>query len=175
MEYYTNHVKLNSNNLNLVCEPHSDPTDGEDDSSEILAESLSAPSLFEERKHAQHEKHNPFKVKQPHQFKLMNLNSATLRYEVVYKNLLRDVRKFLITDFNGFTNYISMKRKKDPSFFRQCLKMYLQEKRIIDYALDTKTRVTFDQLVLYLGSLMYPKEMLKSNAASSREEKTFSN
>jgi hypothetical protein len=32
-------------------------------------------------------------------FKLNNLRSTTIRYEVIYKNLVRDLRKFYSQDF----------------------------------------------------------------------------
>ena len=34
-------------------------------------------------------------------FRLTKLKSVTIRYEVVYKNLVRDIRKFFAQDFNG--------------------------------------------------------------------------
>ena len=36
----------------------------------------------------------------PLKFKLHSLQNSHLRYEVIYKNLLRDLRKFFIADFN---------------------------------------------------------------------------
>ena len=43
-------------------------------------------------------------------FKLSKLRSNTIRYEVIYKNLLRDVRKYYTFDFNEATGY--HKRRK---------------------------------------------------------------
>ena len=34
-------------------------------------------------------------------FRLYKLTSKTLRYEVIYKNLIRDVRKYFAYDFNA--------------------------------------------------------------------------
>ena len=34
-------------------------------------------------------------------FRLTKLKSVTIRYEVVYKNLVRDIRKFFAHDFNA--------------------------------------------------------------------------
>jgi len=39
-------------------------------------------------------------------FKLKKLNNVNLRYEVIFKNLLRDFRKFYTTTFNDMTEYI---------------------------------------------------------------------
>lgn len=41
----------------------------------------------------------------PLKFKLTSLQNPNLRYEVIYKNLLRDLRKFFIDDFNVTTDY----------------------------------------------------------------------
>ena len=39
-------------------------------------------------------------------FKLSKLRNASIRYEVIYKNLVRDIRKYLSVDFNTVTNFI---------------------------------------------------------------------
>ena len=38
-------------------------------------------------------------------FKLHNLRSTTIRYEVIYKNLVRDLRKYFSQDFGQVTLY----------------------------------------------------------------------
>jgi hypothetical protein len=55
-----------------------------------------------------------------------------LRYEVIYKNLLRDLRKFFINDFNEATDYIKKKRKTKPSYYIECLRHYVISKNIMD-------------------------------------------
>jgi hypothetical protein len=42
-------------------------------------------------------------------FKLTQLKQHDTRYEVIYKNLIRDLRKYIVLDFNQLTN---MKKKK---------------------------------------------------------------
>lgn len=54
-------------------------------------------------------------------FKLSKLNSDKIRYEVIYKNLVRDVRKFYSKDFNECTDFIKKKRKNSNEFFLECL------------------------------------------------------
>lgn len=54
-------------------------------------------------------------------FKLSKLNSDKIRYEVIYKNLVRDVRKFYSKDFNECTDFIKKKRKNNNEFFLECL------------------------------------------------------
>jgi hypothetical protein len=39
-------------------------------------------------------------------FKLSKLRSNCIRYEVIYKNLLRDVRKYYTINFNEATGYL---------------------------------------------------------------------
>ena len=63
----------------------------------------------------------------PFPFKLENLKHSTIRYEVVYKNLLRDFRKFFIHDFNRKTEYISKKRRRKPEYYLHCLRDYISE------------------------------------------------
>ena len=58
-------------------------------------------------------------------FKLNMLYTNSIRYEVIYKNLVRDIRKFFSKDFNEFTNYIRLKRKNDKNFYILCLQKYI--------------------------------------------------
>jgi len=41
---------------------------------------------------------------------LSNLKTTSIRYEVIYKNLVRDLRKFYSKDFNDITDYIKKKK-----------------------------------------------------------------
>ena len=61
----------------------------------------------------------------PLQFKLNSLMNTSLRYEVIYKNLLRDLRKFYLNDFNFETEYVKKKKRSQPDFFVDCLKSYI--------------------------------------------------
>jgi type I site-specific restriction endonuclease len=116
------------------------------------------------------------------------LKNTNLRYEVIYKNLLRDFRKFFILDFNQTTEYIKKKRRQEPRFYIHCLRQYLLEKNIKLEKSDfqegsaspaknmQKNSDDIDQrkesinsmqaLVFALGSLVYPKEMLKELSMS---------
>ena len=44
-------------------------------------------------------------------FRLTKLNSTTIRYEVIYKNLVRDLRKYYSCDFNA----LNLMRSKNYS------------------------------------------------------------
>lgn len=43
-------------------------------------------------------------------FKLTKLRTTLIRYEVIYKNLVRDLRKFYSKDFNDVTDFIKKKK-----------------------------------------------------------------
>ena len=57
-------------------------------------------------------------------FKLSQLRTTTIRYEVIYKNLVRDLRKYYSHDFNQ----MKMKRfkKLEPSNFTEVLEGYIK-------------------------------------------------
>jgi hypothetical protein len=91
-------------------------------------------------------------------FKLTKLRTTSIRYEVIYKNLVRDLRKFYSKDFNDVTEYIK-KKKSMPEQYNYFLQCYVKAKftRYLPII-----GVTADELVFNLGSLIYPKEMIKS-------------
>ena len=60
-------------------------------------------------------------------FKLNHLYSTTIRYEVIYKNLLRDLRKYFSIDFNRVTEY-SKKRKTSGLGYAHFLNVYINER-----------------------------------------------
>eukprot|EP00347_Sterkiella_histriomuscorum_P014580 403360341 len=99
----------------------------------------------------------------PLKFKLHTLSNKNLRYEVIYKNLLRDLRKFYLEDFNEFTQFPKKKKKFDHHLLIECLKLYVVEKNILDCAPFPGQLIgtTVDKIIFSLGSLIYPKEMIK--------------
>lgn len=52
------------------------------------------------------------------------MNTTSIRYEVIYKNLVRDLRKYYSQDFNQ----MKMKRikKLEPSNFTEVLESYIK-------------------------------------------------
>jgi len=80
-----------------------------------------------------------------------------IRYEVIYKNLVREMRKYYSTHFNENTNYIKRK-KNEPVNFMQVLKEYC-EPRFGDLA--KQLELDMNDIVFNLGAMIYPKEMLK--------------
>eukprot|EP00347_Sterkiella_histriomuscorum_P004335 403360838 len=53
------------------------------------------------------------------------MNRAYLRSDVLYKSIARDMRKFYIKDFNLVTDFITMKGRKDKSFFIEQVILYI--------------------------------------------------
>ncbi len=87
------------------------------------------------------------------------MSSNTIRYEVIYKNLVRDIRKYFSSDFNRKTEYIRSKRNETEEFFNESLKLYIEKAFGTSYL---ALRISEESLMFVLGSLIYPKEMLKS-------------
>ena len=92
-----------------------------------------------------------------------SLRNNTLRYEVIYKNLLRDLRKFYVADFNKASDFIRRKRRLQPTFYIESLKKYVLDRNILKtLPFDAeKSGASVDSLVFNLGSLIYPKDMLR--------------
>ncbi|TNV86489.1 hypothetical protein FGO68_gene16829 [Halteria grandinella] len=99
-------------------------------------------------------------------FKLSRLSNLTLRYEVIYKNLLRDLRKFYIQEVTKLTPYSQKKRRGEPGFYQQCLREYLALRHVDESGplSAEKMCVTFNELEFCLGALISPKEMLRTEA-----------
>lgn len=93
-------------------------------------------------------------------FKLDKLDSDTLRYDVIYKNLLRDFRRFYFYDFNSSTDYFRMKRRQIKNVLKLCVTNYIEMKGL-DLFAENKG-ISKDTLVFALGALVYPKHMLKA-------------
>jgi hypothetical protein len=51
--------------------------------------------------------------------------SPNLRYDVIYKNLLRDYRRFFFFDFNYSTDYFRMKRRQIKNVLSVCLNEFI--------------------------------------------------
>ena len=63
-------------------------------------------------------------------FKLNDLCNKSLRYEVIYKNLLRDMRKFYLQEFNASTEFQVRKKKEHTQFYSKSVKAYLADMRV---------------------------------------------
>ena len=57
-------------------------------------------------------------------FKLSQLKTTTIRYEVIYKNLVRDLRKYYVYDFNLLK--INSGKKLEARNFTELLEVYIK-------------------------------------------------
>ena len=81
---------------------------------------------------------------------------TSIRYEVIYKNLVRDLRKYYSQDFN----HMKMKRikKLEASNFTEVLESYIKSQFSAQLS---SLKIPTSDLIFTLGSLIYPKLMLK--------------
>ena len=101
-------------------------------------------------------------------FKLDTLQSDTLRYDVIYKNLLRDFRRFYFYDFTTTTDYFRMKRRQIKNVLKLCVTNYIELKSLDSFA--EGKGVSKENLVFALGALVYPKHMLKASDPNFSEK-----
>lgn len=82
------------------------------------------------------------------------------------------MRKFYINDFNQRTDYISTKRKHSSKYYIQCLRSYILDREVQDCLPPQKDHATIscDTLIFFLGSLIYPKDMIKSQMDEVHED-----
>ena len=81
---------------------------------------------------------------------------SIIRYEVIYKNLLRDLRKFYTVSFAELGPAI---KSKDPQNFETALQNYVGS--IFNEALLANCHVTKQEIAFCLASLIKPKLMLQ--------------
>ncbi len=89
-------------------------------------------------------------------FKLSQLKTTSIRYEVIYKNLVRDLRKYYSQDFNQMK--MMRVKKLDAENFTQTLEEYI---KLTFKDLLQAVQLPIQDLIFHLGSLIYPKLMLK--------------
>ena len=95
--------------------------------------------------------------------------SLARRRDVLFKTIIRDVRKYFIAEFNDSTSYIKKKRYKPSPFYLE---------KVAEFIANTLQPLTVDQqplrfqrrLPLFLAALLYPKDLLKSLSVSSPEK-----
>lgn len=102
------------------------------------------------------------------EFKLHKLENTKLRYDVVYKNLLRDFRRFYCQDFSENNEFVLIKKKFTKQLLFQAIKEYIKVHGLMEFSQKT---VNEEQLIFALGSLIYPKQMLKMFDSSYNRSK----
>lgn len=88
------------------------------------------------------------------------------RCDVVYKKLLRDFRRKLMTEFNSETNFVKNKRFKDDNYIFECLVEFvtisipkIYKVPLSSLGMDSLPEI--EKAAITLGSLLYPKDMVK--------------
>ena len=89
-------------------------------------------------------------------FKLTQLKTTTIRYEVIYKNLVRDFRKYYTQEFNQI--YLKRRKRLESNRFTDALQSYIST-NLREEAQHFK--IPEMDLIFNLGSLIHPKQMLK--------------
>ena len=90
-------------------------------------------------------------------FRLTFLDSVEIRYEVIYKNLLRDLRRFYRDQFSDFKDLESNEKES-----RNLLDLVLGLVQYIfkDELLE-RLGVQKSQIAFSIASLIFPKQMLR--------------
>ena len=92
--------------------------------------------------------------------------SLRLRSDVIFKAVIRDMRKFFIKEFNCLTNFktCNIKKKADKTFI-ECLELYIDTyfrelMSPIEEQRDQNLLTINKDLLIFLGCLIYPKDIL---------------
>jgi hypothetical protein len=80
-----------------------------------------------------------------------------IRYEVIYKNLLRDLRKFYTQSFH---ESVIWPKSKDPLIYEKVFASYIVE--LFGKARLARLGVSESEMVFCLGALIKPKHMLQN-------------
>lgn len=92
------------------------------------------------------------------------------RRDVVFKTIIRDMRKFYIEDFNKCTSYVKRKRYKRKDFYLTCVDEYINVEHIHEASL--KNGRPIKDFNIYCGALIYPKELEKILTKKSHKKTT---
>eukprot|EP00347_Sterkiella_histriomuscorum_P002062 403369617 len=101
------------------------------------------------------------------QLKTAEFKMEKTRGDVVFKTILRQMRKSLSDDFNKCTNYMkckfSQKACQDPLF--EMLNKYVSLK----FQVKKQTQTQQDDLEFFLGAFLYPKQMKKLVQSNTKQ------
>jgi len=91
---------------------------------------------------------------------------SIIRYEVIYKNLLRDLRKFYTVSFAEQGPSV---KSKDPQHFETALQTYVGA--LFSEALLENCQVTKQEIAFCLASLIKPKLMLQRKSLMKPQDR----
>ncbi|CDW81104.1 UNKNOWN [Stylonychia lemnae] len=86
------------------------------------------------------------------------------RSDIVFKTILRKIRKQYLTDFNETTGYIKRKRNRKPQFLVELLNQYTEQ------LLKNQSQALKQEMVFFLGSIFYPKHLKKCFASQTKKK-----
>jgi len=124
--------------------------------SDLLIENMRTPNIFDMSAVSMQKTSKRILNQNAIKFKLTKLKTSIIRYEVIYKNLVRDLRKFYSQDFNKTRS--KRFNKLDATNFSQSLEAYI---KVTFSDLFEELNIPIGDLIFNLGSLIYPKLMLK--------------
>ncbi|CDW84859.1 UNKNOWN [Stylonychia lemnae] len=107
------------------------------------------------------------------------VRDGSLRSDVLYKTIIRDMRKYYSLDLNGSTNFIKKKRHKDDKYFYECIFEYINQKfpyfqadlqnlqqnrdppalTFKQHQQRAKKVPDFNDIICFIGCLLYPKDI----------------
>lgn len=93
-----------------------------------------------------------------------NPHDLSQRRDVLFKTIIRDMRKFYIDHFNESTRYIRKKRYKTASYYIQEIRKYITETMGI-------AEEHFEGLDIFLAAMVYPKHLKQSSDGLTTIEK----
>ena len=88
-----------------------------------------------------------------------------MRTDILYKTIIRDLRRYYMSDFNNVTSYITKKRYKSKNYFFICIRRYLLKRfpEIIKHDLSDKNELIpkedLNDFVFFMSCFLYPKEI----------------
>lgn len=59
-------------------------------------------------------------------FRLKNLSTEEMRYDNIYKNLLRDIRKVFTLMFNSEMHYLKLKHQNQSTDYQLIIKQFIE-------------------------------------------------
>ncbi|CDW90195.1 UNKNOWN [Stylonychia lemnae] len=139
------------------------------DNGEFIQQSSLLQQSNEEEKYVINQERRTFVKNQAASYSF-RLGSYPKRFELIYKNLLRDIRKYFWKQFNQMTDFNTFRRRqRRQQYYLQCLREFIE--KIVSPDLISKSQISLESIIFYLGSLIYPKDMMSNYTKNSPERK----
>eukprot|EP00347_Sterkiella_histriomuscorum_P022867 403336861 len=91
-------------------------------------------------------------------------SQKTFRSDVLYKTIMRDMRKFYLRKFNEEQKYIRKKRNKGADYFFNCLNKFFQNNftellSVQENLNEDLNYLDIKEMITFLACLLYPKDI----------------